>query len=37
MFLSAKSLSIVYTFSREYIYISSHVVVCRLFNIASLH
>ena len=30
MFLSTNSLSIVYTFSREYISISSHIVVCPL-------
>ena len=37
MFLSTNSLSIVYTFSCEYISISSHIVVCPLFNIASVH
>ena len=37
MFLSTNSLSIVYTFSREYISISSHIVVCPLFNITSIH
>ena len=37
MFLSTNSLSIVYTFSWEYISISSHIVVCPLFNIASVH
>ena len=37
MFLSTNSLSIVYTFSREYISISSHIVVCPLFNITSVH
>ena len=35
MFLSTNSLSIVYTFSWEYISISSHIVVCPLFNITS--
>ena len=37
MFLSTNSLSIVYTFSWEYISISSHIVVCPLFNITSVH
>ena len=37
MFLSTNSLSIVYTFSSEYISISSHIVVCSLFNITSVH
>ena len=37
MFLSTNSLSIVYTFSWEYISISSHIVVCPLFNITSIH
>ena len=35
MFLSTNSLSIVYTFSWEYISISSHIVI--LFNITSVH
>ena len=37
MFLSTYSLSIVYTFSWEYISISSHIVVCPLLNITSVH
>ena len=37
MFLSTNSFSIVYTFSWEYISISSHIVVCPLFNITSGH
>ena len=37
MFLSTHRLSIVYTFSWEYISISSHIVVCPLFNITSVH
>ena len=37
MFLYTNSLSIVYTFSWEYISISSHFVVCPLFNITSVH
>ena len=37
MFLSTNSLSIVYTFSWEYISLSSHIVVCPLFNITSVH
>ena len=37
MFLSTNSLSIVYTFSWKYIYVSSHIVVCPLFNITSVH
>ena len=37
MFLPTNSLSIVYTFSWEYISISSHIVVCPLFNITSVH
>ena len=37
MFLSTNSLSIVYTFSREYISIFSHIVVYPLFNTASFH
>ena len=37
MFLSTNSLCIVYTFSREYISISSHILVCPLFIIASVH
>ena len=37
MFLSTNSLSIVYTFSWEYISISSHIVVYPLFNITSIH
>ena len=37
MFLSTNSLSIVYTFSWEYISISSHIVVCPFFNITSVH
>ena len=37
VFLSTNSLSIVYTFSWEYISISSHIVVCPLFNITSIH
>ena len=36
MFLSTNSLSIVYTFSWEYISISSDIVVCPLFNITSI-
>ena len=32
MFLSTNSLSIVYTFPWEYISLSSHIVVCPLFN-----
>ena len=35
MFLSTNNLSIVYTFSWEYISISSHIVVCPLFNITN--
>ena len=37
MFLSTNSLSIVNTFSWEYISISSHIVVRPLFNITSVH
>ena len=37
MFLSTNSLSIVYNFFWEYITISSHIVVCPLYNIASVH
>ena len=37
MFLSTNSLCIVYTFSWEFISISSHIVVCPLFNITSVH
>ena len=37
MFLSTNSLSIVYIFSWEYNSISSHIVVCPLFNITSVH
>ena len=37
MFLSTNSLSIAYTFSWEYISISSHVVVCPLFYITRVH
>ena len=37
MFLSTNRFSIVYTFSWEYISISSHIVVCPLFNITSVH
>ena len=37
MFLSTNSLSILYTFSWEYISISSHIVVCPLFNTTSVH
>ena len=37
MFLSTNSLSIVYTFSWEYISISSYIVVCPLFDITSIH
>ena len=37
MFLSTNSLSIVYTFSWEYISISSYIVVCPLLNITSVH
>ena len=37
MFLSTNSLSIVYTFPWEYIFIPSHIVVCPLFNITSVH
>ena len=35
-FLSTNSLSIVYTFSWEYVSISSHIVVCPLFNITGI-
>ena len=37
MFLSTNSLSIVYTFSWEYISFSTHIVICPLFNITSVH
>ena len=37
MILSTNRLSIVYTFAWEYISISSHIVVCHLFNITSVH
>ena len=37
MFLSTNSLSIVHTFSWEYISISSHIVGCPLSNITSVH
>ena len=37
VFVSTNSLSIVYTFSWEYLSISSHIVVCPLFNITSIH
>ena len=37
MFLSTNSLPIVYTFSWEYIYISSHIVVRPLFDITTVH
>ena len=37
IFLSPNSLSIVYTFSWEYNSISSHIVVCPLFNTTSVH